>query len=907
VGQIHLFAQDSRIEWTGCAASCAVLICLLTACFDPQPPAQPDTTIESAATTGPLRYIPQYLAERQQTEIQPLTVPLDSAAVHTGSPATVTNGALLIAESDAVTAIEFPLQIPAHRYTELHVAMKVSRGHQCNVTWSGNLEPSFGDKNTAAAAILPSDKVRTYVLPLRTLNVENWIGAIERIRLTPTDVPAAVEIHSLTFHYRAPTAPLRVTLDGDTHDAVPVWDDLPAWRVAVPPQATFETYVGLTQRGWKQLRGDGARFHIWLRTANEETIHLAEKRLHPTARPGDRTWTRLAADLSPYAGQTITLSLTADPGTSTIGDYAYWANPIVYPAATQSKGAPVIFVSIDTLRADHLSCYGYERETTPHLDAFAKEAVLFENALVEEVWTLTSHMTMLTGLYPTTHGVDHHTNLSESVVTLPELLTDAGYTTAGFTGHNWWLLAWRGFAHGFDSYSTPSTQAWTTRHVFDTHARGLEWLDTQPADKVFLFLHNYDCHAKFVQTGVSSPYYPAVESYIHFAKEFADPPDFLRPGDDPPLANLLLAAANQGKITITDAEREYMIALYDDCIHMVDDAVHQLFQSLRERGLYDRALIVVTSDHGEAFGEHGLYNHNQVYEHCARVPLLIKFPGGRYAGRRVQPLVQLSDLYPTVAEVLNIEPPASLDGHSLVPLIEGDEFPRRLAYISLINQKWQAVRSDTWKLVRDTQGHTEELFNLVEDPFEKNNLFPNTPPELADLDSAFADFFQPPRHGWHLRFEGRWPKTTFEVTLRTDSQLKGVRILDGEPYHTVRDSAELSADGHLVSAEIRTWTTKGFDLDELVLSSIATESRLDVQLRADRPFRVKMPGAITEPATTFSKTLDSADLSESTDESDVPQETTVTIWFEAPDAERSHAAPLPDHAEEELRALGYIQ
>lgn len=193
----------------------------------------------------------------------------------------------------------------------------------------------------------------------------------------------------------------------------------------------------------------------------------------------------------PFAGATVDLLLEVDARRAARGDYAVWGNPIVY-GHRETTRTPVILISCDTMRADHLSCYGYVRETSPNLDAFAKEAVLFENAITPETWTLTAHTSMLTGLYPRHHHVNASTNLAETVQTLPETLGKMGIRHRRI--------------HRLSPVDVAiERNCPRIRHVFnagigaanmiETKSLVNAWLASHAAAPFFLFYHNYDLHS----------------------------------------------------------------------------------------------------------------------------------------------------------------------------------------------------------------------------------------------------------------------------------------------------------------------------------------------------------------------------------------------------------------------------
>ncbi|MEZ5331147.1 MAG: sulfatase [Thermoanaerobaculia bacterium] len=365
--------------------------------------------------------------------------------------------------------------------------------------------------------------------------------------------------------------------------------------------------------------------------------------------------------------------------------------------------ANLILISVDTLRADHLGCYGSSRGASPAIDRLASESWVFDAAYAQSTNTLISHATMLTSLYPPVHGATPERRLTDQVTTLPEVLQDAGYRTAAFLGHDIWLTRAMGFAQGFDHFSTrPVLAEKTNRDV-------LSWPGLAEDGPFFLFLHYYDVHSRFTQL----PYNGGRALNLRFAGP--SPPDFdgCRRGL---CASELLVQANGDSSLLSENELRWVVGLYDAGIAAFDRRLGQLIDALEARGVLDTSWIILTADHGEEFREHGLLLHLQPYPSVARVPLLIRPPGGREE-TRVAEIVRHVDLFPTVLDLLRVTPPAgaSPQGRSLVPLLEGEPNDPRTA-VTWGEPMGQpvALRRGTATLVLRTVPAVAELF--VRDP-----------------------------------------------------------------------------------------------------------------------------------------------------------------------------------------------
>ena len=343
----------------------------------------------------------------------------------------------------------------------------------------------------------------------------------------------------------------------------------------------------------------------------------------------------------------------------------------------------VLLISIDTCRADHLSCYGFHRHTTPHIDALASHSTRFENAIAATPITLPSHATMLTGTIPPFHGVHDNADyrLADSHVTIAEILKEQGFATAAFISAIV-MKSKYGLDQGFDLYNDHFDQSLETVTV--PHRRGdevskyaLKWLEQHHREPFFLFLHYYDPHWEY------------------------QPPE--------PYASKYADDLYAGEIAYTDA------------------CIGQILTRFKELGVYDSTLIVITSDHGEMLGEHGEFTHQYfIYQGVLRVPLIIKQPGQDQANV-VKDFVGVVDLLPTICGRLNIEPPQTLQGRDLSAYLDHTKVPEAPAHIyceSLFPTKYGAnallgLVTKQWKYIQTTR---PELYDLINDPQETSNL-----------------------------------------------------------------------------------------------------------------------------------------------------------------------------------------
>lgn len=383
-----------------------------------------------------------------------------------------------------------------------------------------------------------------------------------------------------------------------------------------------------------------------------------------------------------------------------------------------------VLISIDSLRPDHLGCYGYPRNTSPNLDRLAREAILFENAYSTSTWTLPAHLSLLTGLYPGQHGVlKSKLRLSERVELLPELLARRGYRSAAVVSGPH-LHSSFGFARGWERYddswrgiASDATlepgQGPSSGHL---HARALEQLDRLAPGPFLLFLHYFDVH---------EPYRPP-RRFARLFEPAVDPTDRER--------------ATAGAQTPAESEASHRRALeasYDGEIRWVDHWLGKLFVELDRRGLLASSYVIVTADHGDEFYDHGKTGHGQdLSDATLRIPLLVRRPGGRDGGRRLSQPVSLVDVPPTVAGVAGLERSPVWRGQDLLAEANGRFVgPAPADLFADLHGARQAIVRWPQKLVAPSAraqsgAQPVQLFDLAADPRERDDLTQREP-ELA--------------------------------------------------------------------------------------------------------------------------------------------------------------------------------
>jgi arylsulfatase A-like enzyme len=414
----------------------------------------------------------------------------------------------------------------------------------------------------------------------------------------------------------------------------------------------------------------------------------------------------------------------------------------------------VVIVSIDTLRPDHLGCYGYAKPTSPEIDRFRQQAVLLRWAIAQAPSTLASHASMLTSLRLQHHGasVAAHSGLRPGVRTLTELLRSAGFATASFNGGGQLHKSW-GLDRGFDVYES-ATDSSTAEVGEDTMAeqvaKASAWLDRIGDRPFFLFLHTYEVH---------HPYTPSLER-LHLMETGYS-------GDLPDRISIrLLEKINSGQRRLGPRDLAHIVAAYDAEIASADVAFGDLLQRLRSRGRHDSTLIVLTSDHGEAFGERGKvgWHGDELYDEQVRIPLIIKLPGARLAGTTVESQVREIDLAPTVLSVLGLPVPPEFSG-AAIDLAGGasDHPPWAVASIDG-KPRSAAVRTRHWKW------YDGRLYDLEHDPHETRDMASRRPDVERNLEGRLVAI---------LRSREYAPTTQVEPVVELSEQLRSLGYVSG--------------------------------------------------------------------------------------------------------------------------------
>ncbi len=656
----------------------------------------------------------------------------------------------------------------------VEVRMRTSAGAEVGLNFSGSEEldeeqleaqtERWRDqpRPTLRAELTPGDEFQTYLL--REAGQTIRIGALRNLFLRPTDAEGAdFAIESVRI------IPLREHLS-----SIPSglgWQGLAeVYRetlVARTPERIVAE-VRLPDRPWLDLAfgtiEDGpVTFRVTVTSSGGE-----ESLLRRTVTRPDR-WTAMRLDLSPWAGQEVELSFGldgADPGM-----LGYWGSPVIHdsdamPAndhvtddrmaledAGERRPRAVIVYLGDTLRRDHLSGFGYDRETSPTLDRLAEEGVLFEDNIAQGAWTKVSVPSMLTSLYPTTHGIiDQADRLPSSVTTMAEAFRAAGYATwqtssVPFSGKLTNLQQGVDVLHERTSVTEVDLPEEYTSKTARTYVdRLLEYARDHRDVPFFAFVHTFDPHSPFEPYAPYDALWGTTPGEEEYERGLELTEGYL---DDLP---------TRAQLDSTDVDQELFVQhekdWYDGSIRGMDEEIARLMEGLEELGIADETLFVFVADHGEEFLEHGMPFHgNSVYGHQVNVPLIMHWPGVIPAGTRVTRTTENVDMMPTVLELAGIEPPDAAQGQSLLAAILDPDgassfgaiqraaFSERVPVpafpgIGLDHSQYSIVL-DGWKLIKNEDQPEDwpeyELYDHEADPVNLHDVSADHPDVVERL------------------------------------------------------------------------------------------------------------------------------------------------------------------------------
>lgn len=461
------------------------------------------------------------------------------------------------------------------------------------------------------------------------------------------------------------------------------------------------------------------------------------------------------------------------------------------------KDCNIIMISLSNVSAEHMSLYGYERVTTPNLDKWAEDAVVFENVFTQTSWTLPVATSLFTSLYPYTHKISNRLDnniLDKNIQTLPEILKDQGYKTAAFTGgldYGNIFGHMRGFEDSAEA-ADPST-AVTFAGFSSTLDKASDWMQKNSNEKFFLFIHGYDAHCPFDPPEQFRGTYSNLEGKNIIVDNKICLRGFKNSDDGTYEAYYFKDGAK--KVVLAQEDINYLEDLYDEEILSVDDLVSNFLSGLNG-AILDNTIIIVFSDHGEMFAKHGRFGRaggvrGTLYDDVVHIPLIMKVP--KQSGKTVNGLVQIIDVMPTLLDMLGLTQPKQTQGKNLAPLISREEeevneyvFAGSKFGIQEIRPTWplypfqsinESVRSREWKLIHEITFNGEG--EAMKDVYELYNM-KDDPDELHDLKSEQYAVFEELKE-----VLGNWKDTTqnYDIDNAPSRQLLPPEIIEAAKEH----------------------------------------------------------------------------------------------------------------------------
>ncbi len=569
----------------------------------------------------------------------------------------------------------------------------------------------------------------------------------------------------------------------------------------------------------------------------------------------------------------------------------------VSACADPAEPPSIVLISIDTLRRDHVSAYGYQRSTTPRIDALAAEGALFLNAVSTSNWTLPSHMSLMTGLPPSLHRVeDDGSRLPAALRTLAETLDENEYATAGFTSHVF-LGEQFGFARGFEHYSTQ----WNHRAENVTD-QAIDWLEKTGRDPCFLFVHYFDPHWNYDPPEPFASRFGLADSRygdIEYLKRHLDPAD--------PLPAEVL---------------DDVLRLYDGEIAYTDHHVGRLLDWLRERGRLDRTIIAIVSDHGEEFSDHGGFGHGtHLHGEVTRVPFVLRYPERVEAGKRSE-LATLSDVPLTLLRLAGLSVPDQFRLRAVDLSTPTSEKPDRITFLE--STRWGPKRfaalGSTHKLMTpgsyspvfpiERKGRKElkrlgpyalepALYDIASDLAERENLASRTPRSAAgaELELGLAEYFDGNLQAVKMTFTGSGPAADYTVQLRPDGGfLDEPFCVDAQAAFALLDLGSTETAEALSSTEVNLTVRWASDPVTLYVPLDAQSHELFVQVGRNGGSTHEATVALPEAGESAVVPFVGSDAPQCVVERIVPR---LDASFEAVD--------LGEEDLERLRSLGYVR
>jgi arylsulfatase A-like enzyme len=628
-----------------------------------------------------------------------------------------------------------------------------------------------------------------------------------------------------------------------------------------------------------------ATFRAWLRSSAGDSQLV----FNHTAAPGK--WFEGVVDLSSCSGRAVELVLHSKQR-GVAATAAYWATPTMVAAEVDRPS--VLLICIDSLRADHLGCYGYSRSTSPTLDSLASRGCLFSRAIAQSSWTLPSHASLFTSLYVKSHGVDSgRTALRPDADTLAEILRRNGYLTAAFVTAPT-LTPQFGLAQGFDLYDArcsgrDAAEIYGDRTNPCVHRGAVQWLRRWGNAPFFIFLHYWDVHFDYNPPAPYDTLFDPEYRGTFDGKDFLED-DRIRPG-------------------LPARDLEHLVALYDGEIAHTDRYLGMLFAEIRRLGLGANTHVIVTSDHGDEFLEHGAKGHGHtLFQELIHVPLIWVEAGRNSGPATVERPVRAIDIGPTILDLLGLSVPPTMEGRSLVGLMRHQAREQTLIFAELsaikgTRERLSAALFGESKVIRSALTGELRAYDLKSDAGELHPLEPEQLDHGSALREALTRFLGDESLRLEVRVVGTGGKR-FLLKLTSADSLTRIDTYELEP----NDWFAVTHEGR--SVELRPDCTPG-DIDGLTLCLPSDTTSFTLAVRLDgrpiSPAHVILGRGVRARSTPLvCRGADRRLQGHPTIAPDVPG---VYVWTSRERKQQTTGAPheLDDELRDQLTKLGYLR
>ena len=804
-----------------------------------------------------------------------------------------------------------------HAIRVAHSGLTSGAGIQIYWTRPGE---NFGEDRSLATDHPDATGTLTPTFTFDVFRHDLWSGAIDGFRVDPTTMAnRRVLITSVsgigyeiseTLLDAAVEKAWRVDFAGDTRYAVLVPPSRPyARELTFPKSSDLRFALGLPPEISSEVR-----FVVtWSPDGGSEEI-VFDETVSPPSDSRESKWLDRRVDMRPYGGRRgrLLFSTESSTGLDLRNGLPSIAGISLEVEATPDPRPNVVLIILDTLRSDGLSCYGNEFDSSPRIDAWARDrGVLFENVVASAPWTLPSHVSIFTGMDPINHSMNVGEPIDESLITLAETLSDQGYATVAFTGGGY-LSTDFALMQGFDRvhyfYEPRIHPRETGNDIASGTERSLEWLDDNSNRPFFLLFHSYETHAPYrprepylsrfldIEPGsmkttlvTTGPVEPKKETGYKLTSRLMQRQSETNPAYEP-----------------IDSETQLWVpALYASSVANADAHVGMLLDRLETLGLTDDTIVILTSDHGEALGEGGLGGHATLQECEIMVPLIISAPGFDPHDTRIGEQVQSINITPTILDLLDLEPLGESDGRSLVPFLTGDEpgdMGDAISYAASSNFGLSLRRANRQKYLYNNsiwpETHGDEGLYKLEIGAEPMLETKAAAPQADQIRHDLINDVESRATGLRVRFTNHQPSPMQAI-------LKGWLV------------NPLRVKSFDIDTETITWFNQrlNFTLDPGESVTFILEGAVTGELQLVSKF----DGAGDSAPTRLNRTIDLNRLESSwqavfrngswieADElTDEPDSTSIRLWMGGLRAAARSASGVNDATREQLRQLGYV-